>query len=130
MLQVRAILGMSMAQILMTGEEWPARALLRAQLIEEGFDVEACEGVRELVDCLWGSSEMPSLLIVDLFKSKEPVEDIATLSHWAKLLPIWVLAGHGTVESGTLEGQGYERVLYRPLDVGKLVQEIKDRLAG
>lgn len=117
-----------MAQILISGKEWTPRALLRAQLIEEGFDVEACEDVQTVVDRLWGSREMPSLLVVDLFESKKPVEDVATLSHWAKLLPVWILAGHGTAGAGTLEGQGFERVLFRPLDIGKLVLEVKARL--
>lgn len=130
LLRVRAIIGMNMAQILISGKEWAARALLRAQLLEEGFDVEACEDVQEAVDRLWGSREMPSLLIVDLFETSKPVEDVATLLHWAKLLPIWILAGHGTAGAGRLKGQGFERVLFRPLDVGKLAQEIKERLRG
>ncbi|MEJ2008529.1 MAG: hypothetical protein P8Z30_10305, partial [Acidobacteriota bacterium] len=57
-----------------------------------------------------------------------PVEDVATLSHWAKLLPVWIMAGHGTAGAEQLEGRGFERVLFRPLDVGKLVREIKGRL--
>lgn len=117
-----------MAQILISGKDWSARALLRAQLIEEGFDVEACEDVREVVDRLWGSSEMPLLLIVDLFESATPSADAALLSSWAKLVPTWILAGHGSSETSLLEGQGFERVLFRPLDVGRLVQEIKDGL--
>jgi CheY-like chemotaxis protein len=119
-----------MPRILITGKDWTSRALLRAQLIEEGFDVEAYEDVQAGVDRLWSSADMPSLLVVDLFESMNQVEDMATLSHWAKLLPIWILVGHGTAEAGALEGQGFERVLFRPLDVGKLVQEIKERLAG
>jgi len=119
-----------MAQILITGKDWAARALLRAQLIEEGFEVEADEDMQEVVNRLWSSRDMPSLLIVDLFEDTKQAEDIATLSHWAKLLPIWVLAGHGTAGPGTLEGRGFERVLFRPVDVGKLVQEIKQRLEG
>lgn len=119
-----------MAQVLITGKDWPSRALLRAQLIEEGFDVEAYENVQAGVDRLWGSREMPSILIVDLFESDLAVEDVATLSHWAKLLPIWILAVHGTAGAAKLEGQGFESVIFRPIDVGNLVQEIKRRLAG
>ena len=118
-----------MAQIMIAGKDWTARALLRAQLIEEGFDVEAYEDVQEAVQRLWASGDMPALLVADLFVSEKPVEEIATLSHWAKLLPIWVLAGYGTAEANKLEGQGFERILFRPLDLGKLVQEIRERLA-
>ncbi|MGH7971527.1 MAG: hypothetical protein ACREIC_22645 [Limisphaerales bacterium] len=119
-----------MAQILIAGKDWTARALLRAQLMEEGFDVEAYEDVPEVVDRLWGSAEMPSLLIVDLFGNTNSAGDIATVTHWTKLLPIWMLVGKGTAGAGELEGQGFERVLFRPIDVGTLVQEIKERLEG
>jgi CheY-like chemotaxis protein len=118
-----------MPRILITGKDWTSRALLRAQLIEEGFDVEAYEDVRAVVDRLWGSAEMPSLLVVDFFETIDQVEDVATLSHWAKLLPIWILVGHTTPEAEMLEGQGFERILFRPVDMGKLVQQIKQRLA-
>jgi DNA-binding NtrC family response regulator len=119
-----------MAQILIAGKGWTARALLRAQLIEEGFDVEAYEDVQEVVDRLWGSAEMPALLIVDLVESEKPAEDLATLSHWVKLLPVWMLVGHGIAGAGELDGQGFEKVLFRPIDVGTLVREIKERLEG
>lgn len=119
-----------MAQILIVGKDWTVRALLRAQLIEEGFDVEAYEDVQAVVQRLWGSTGVPSLLIVDLFGSANPSEDIATLSHWAKLLPIWTLVGSSAPPAGMLEGRDFEKVLIRPLDVGKLVQEIRNRLAG
>jgi DNA-binding NtrC family response regulator len=128
-LQLGDILEINMAQILIVGKDWTSRALLRAQLIEEGFDVEAYEDVRAAVDRLWGSAEMPSILVVDLFEGIDQVEDVATLSHWAKLLPIWILAGHTAPEAVELEGQGFEKIMFRPVDVGKLVLEIKQRLA-
>lgn len=119
-----------MARILIAGKEWTARALLRAQLLEEGFDVEAYDNVGDAVQRLWGCRSLPSLLIVDVFETEKPKEDIATLSHWAKLLPIWILAGHGTTRAKHLESRGFERVIFRPIDVGKLVQKIRNRLAG
>jgi len=120
----------NMAQIVIVGKDWTARALLRAQLIEEGIVTEAYDNVGDTVQRLWASGAMPSLLIVDLFETENPVKDIATLSHWAKLLPIWIMAGRGIAEAERLEGRSFERVLFRPIDVGKLVQEIKKRLTG
>jgi DNA-binding response OmpR family regulator len=117
-----------MSRILIAGKYWTSRALLRAQLIEEGFEVEAYDDVRAGVARLWGSRGMPSLLLIDLLESDGPVEDIATLAHWAKLLPIWIISGRDTAGSGALAGKGFERILFRPLDVGKLVEEIKERL--
>lgn len=128
--QDKVILAVRMAAILIAGKDWTARALLRAQLIEEGFDVEAYEAVGDAVKHLLSSRAMPSLLIVDLFDSENPTEDIAVLSQWVMLLPVWILAGHGTAWAEALEVRGFEKVLYRPLDVGRLVQEIKGRLAA
>ena len=107
-----------MAQILIAGNDWAARALLRAQLIEEGLEVEAYENVPELVKRLWVGGDMPSLLVADLCDSEDRGGDIATLSHWGKLLPIWILVGQGVAEAEDLDGQGFERVLIRPLDLG------------
>ncbi len=118
-----------MALILMSGSDWTSRALLRAQLIEEGFDVEAYKCAQELIRVLWGSKAMPGLVIADLFHASHPAEDAALLSRWAKLAPIWILVGHGSAEAESLDGRGFERILYRPIEVGKLVQEIKRRLA-
>jgi len=119
-----------MALILLSGSDWTSRALLRAQLIEEGFDVEAHECVEEWVRGLWACKTTPALVIADLFESAHPSEDVVMLSRWAKLAPIWVLAGHGGAEAESLDGRGFERVLYRPIEIGELVQAIKQRLAG
>lgn len=119
-----------MAQILIAGRDWTTRALLRAQLIEEDVDVEACENIGDAVRRLEASRDMPSLLIADLFESDKFREEVAALANWANLVPIWILAMHGSAGTASLESQGFERVLLRPLDLGKLVHEIKDRLVG
>jgi DNA-binding NtrC family response regulator len=129
-LQLEAILGIIMPHILIAGRDWTARALLRAQLLEEGFDVEAHEDVTSALNSLRASKTMPQLLVADLFESENPQRDAELLTKWVKHVPIWVLAGHATGVAAALEGRVFERVLYRPLDMGKLVEEIKERLAG
>lgn len=119
-----------MSQILIAGKDWTSRALLRAQLLEEGFDVEAYDCVADAVQSLWTSRAMPALLIADLLESQDLANDVAELTQWAKLLPIWIMAGRGTAGAERLESRGFERVLFRPLDVGEFVQEIKVRLAS
>jgi hypothetical protein len=92
-------------------------------------DAEAHESVQAAAPRLQASKAMPGLLIADLSQSENPTDDISQLSQWSKLVPIWVMAGHGFIAAETLEGRGFERVLFRPLDLGKLVQQIKERLA-
>ncbi len=55
-----------MNRVLLVGKDWQARALLRAQLIEEGLKVEAHETVQEAVESLEMSPLLPGLLVADL----------------------------------------------------------------
>jgi len=120
---------MSVAQVILASEDWQARALLRAQLIEEGVAVEAYETVQEALAQAESSSVLPALLIADISANDHPSADVESLASWAKRIPIWIIASHTSSVRGGLEGRGFERVLFRPVDTGKLLQEIKQRLA-
>jgi len=119
----------SMAKVLLVGKDWQARALLRAQLIEEGVSVEAYETVEEALAQLECRSVLPALLIADISASDHPSTDIESLTIWARRIPIWLIASHTLSVKGRLEGRGFERLLFRPVDMGKLVPQIQQRLA-
>ena len=118
-----------MAKVLLVGKDWQARALLRAQLIEEGVSVEAYETVEEALAQLEWSFPLPALLIADISTSDNPAVDVERLTIWAKRIPIWIIASHTLSVKGGLEGRGFETLLFRPVDMGKLVQQIQQRLA-
>ena len=118
-----------MAQVFLASKDWQARALLRAQLIEEGVSVEAYETVEEALAQLELDSVLPALLIADLSASDHPSADVERLTTWAKRLPIWIIASHTSSVSGGLGGRGFETLLFRPVDMGELLQQIKQRLA-
>ena len=44
--------GWLMSCVLIAGKDWQARALLRAQLLEEGFEVEAFEAIPDALATL------------------------------------------------------------------------------
>ena len=117
-----------MSQVFLAGKDWQARALLRAQLIEEGVSVEAYETVEEAPAQLELCSVLPALLIVDISASDHPSADVESLTSWAKRIPIWVIASHTLRVKGGLEGRGFERLLFRPVNVGRLVKQIQQRL--
>ena len=119
----------SMAKVLLVGKDWQARALLRAQLIEEGASVEAYETGEEALAQLEGRSVLPALLIADISASDHPSVDIESLTSWTRRIPIWIIASHTLSVKGGLEGRGFEALLFRPVDMGKLVQQIQQRLA-
>ncbi|MGH9470540.1 MAG: hypothetical protein ACRD1N_09380 [Terriglobia bacterium] len=114
--------------ILLAAEDWQSRALLRAQLLEEGVEVEAHETVRDALSTVTNLNALPSLLVADLFASPSPGEDFRLLAKWTPLIPTWVILGH-TVNAEDAQRAGAERILYRPVDMKWLVAEIKQRIA-
>jgi CheY-like chemotaxis protein len=117
-----------MAKVLVAGKDWQARALLRAQLIEDGVSVEAYETVDDALAQLEWCFPFPALLIADISASDNPAVDVERLTIWAKRIPIWLIASHTLSVKGGLEGRGFETLLFRPVDMGKLVQRIQQRL--
>jgi DNA-binding NtrC family response regulator len=118
------------ALVFLASKDWQARALLRAQLIEEGVSVEAYETVEEAVAQLALDSVLPTLLIADISASDHPTAEVECLTIWARRIPIWIIASHASSVKGGIEGRGFETLLFRPVDMGKLLQQIKQCLAS
>lgn len=118
-----------MSAILLIGTDWPARALIRAQLLEEGFDVEAHEAIEAGLASLESSEILPALVLADISASDDPVADIDRLAAWTDQLPVWVIAAPSLIRRQSLKGRGFEMILFRPVDVGELIEQIKRRLA-
>lgn len=117
-----------MGFVLIARKNWQARALLRAQLLEEGFEVEACETIPEALARLPPGTDLPALLLADISASDEPAADVEALSAWSRKIPIWVIASRTYIVEKGLHGHGFEMILLRPVDLGELVDQIKQRL--
>jgi len=116
------------SQILIAGKDWQARALLRAQLLEEGFEVEAHETILEALATLSPETHLPDLFIADISASDDPSADVEALSAWARKVPTWIIASRSYIVERGLRGHGFGMILLRPVDVGELVDQIKQRL--
>jgi CheY-like chemotaxis protein len=116
------------SQILIAGKDWQSRALLRAQLLEEGFEVEAHETIPDALETLEPGTDFPDLLIADTSASDDPSADVDALSLWAHKIPTWIIASRTYIVEKGLRGHGFEMILLRPVDVGELVDQIKQRL--
>ena len=119
-----------MSYILLAGKDWQARALLRAQLLEEGFEVDAHETIPDALAALESGTNVPHLLIADISASDEPSADVEALAAWSRKIPTWVIASRAFIIEKKLRGHGFEMILLRPVDVGELVDQIKQRLAN
>lgn len=117
-----------MTQVFLVGKDWKARALLRAQLIEEGLEVEAYETVTTALESVEVREILPALLIADLSSSDDPSAEVEQLASWTKQIPVWIIASRNLIVDKSLKGCGFEVILFRPVDVGELVEQIKQRL--
>ncbi len=112
--------------VILVGKEWQERALVRAQLLEEGVDVEAYETAGEALDGL--GEVLPAVVVADLTASDDPAAEIETLAAWSPQIPTWIVAGRNLIMGKHLKGRGFEMILLRPVDVGELVDQIKRRV--
>ena len=117
-----------MHSILLAGKDWQARALLRAQLLEEGIAVDAYESVSDALAALRPKAKLPDLLIADISSSDEPSADVQALAMWAHKLPIWIITSRTYIIQQGLRGHGFEMILLRPVDIGELVDQAKRKL--
>lgn len=113
-----------MNRILVAGKDWRSRALLRAQLLEEGFEVEACETIPSAVGTLETDVRLPELLIADISASNNPSGDVEALGAWSRKIPIWIIASRIYIVEKGLRGHGFQMILMRPVDVGELVDQV------
>jgi len=147
-----------MPGVLIISRDWQSRALLRAELIEEGCDVRAFVSPDEARAALGrverskleiqssklqnsriatgrtGSRFSPGLVIADIsaVSDRGEIEQLADLTRSLPAeVPLWVIASRG--EPGRqwielLKEAHLERVFFRPIDGGELVERIKDRI--
>lgn len=104
--------------VVLLGPEWPERALLRAQLIEEGCDVVAIDSWP--MPRLYRQPETkPRLLVLDLHGLPDPRE---TLDEVRFVMPrdrVLVLSALGTIPADDIRGLGFQ-VIERPATVGQI----------
>jgi hypothetical protein len=107
--------------VIVLDAEWPERALLRAQLIEEGHEVVAVDAWPiPRVYCRPGMK--PRVLLIDLHELPKPRE---TLEEVRFLLPperILVVTALGSLTGEEVRALGF-KVIERPATIGQIVAE-------
>ena len=118
-----------MGEILLIAVDWQFRALVRAQLLEEGFEVRALPTLETALAFLVSSGKQPRLTILDTQDVEieaRPLQDLWRLTGEVPLL----LCGSALSQVTTSqEGMPPARVLLRPFRVGDVVQEVRRMLA-
>jgi DNA-binding response OmpR family regulator len=108
--------------VLLLASEWPERALLRAQLIEEGYEVVAVEA--------WPLPKLyrvpgmePRLLLVDLQGLSRPRETLAELWQVGGPTRVLVVTALGTVTADEARALGFDTI-QRPATIGQIVTAV------
>jgi DNA-binding response OmpR family regulator len=111
-------------EILLIAAEWRFRALVRAQLLEEGYTVKALPSLESALAYLLCSDERPRLTVLDA----QGID----IQSWA-LADLWRLSGQaalllcgGALNRAGLDGDGLPpaELLLRPFRVRDVVEKI------
>src|SRR5262249_8567400 len=108
--------------------DWLPRALIRAQLIEEGFEVVATNTWPMMRRHL-RTGFKPRLAIVDLKSLPNPKDVLADLRLLLDPHQVLVLTASGTVPVETVESTGFRR-LSRPFAINDVVTKAVEAIAS
>jgi hypothetical protein len=106
--------------IVLLAVEWQPRILIRAQLIEEGFEVVATDTWSMMRRYLRPASK-PRLVIVDLKGLPEPQSVLRDLRVLMRPDRVLVLTATGTIRPADIE-QSRFRALSRPIVIEEIVR--------
>jgi DNA-binding response OmpR family regulator len=109
---------------LVDSDHWP-RALLRAELIERGYDAEGIVTLKELLVRLALSPERPALVVVDWRGQELRDRGLATLLDAG--FPVLAIGGLTEWNDERLRTRGWAGFLRRPVSIGEIADEV-DRL--
>jgi hypothetical protein len=105
--------------VILLGTEWPERALLRAQLIEEGYDVVALDSWP--IPRLYRRQGMkPRVLIIDLQGLPDPRTTLDEVRFVMPVDRVLVVTALGTLTGNEIRRLGY-KAIERPATVGEIV---------
>jgi nicotinamidase/pyrazinamidase len=102
--------------------DWSSRAPLRAQLIEEGFEVVATDTWPAMRATL-RPGHKPQFALVDLKDLPEAEQVLADLEVLMRPDDVFVITALGTIPPSTLERRGF-RVIHRPVAIEDIVSAV------
>ncbi len=119
-----------MDQIVLVAREWKARALLRAQLSEEGYKVMALRTIEEAMMLLGRGMVRPGLIILDTMGQGLNESVLTDLQALADDAPILVCTGPFDLARFDFEEAGLTNLLVRPFAVGDVVSAVREVLGN
>ncbi len=109
----------------MIAADWRLRALVRAQLLEEGFPVRALPALEIALSHLTAGGERPGLIILDTQGVEFDAQAVSELRQLSAQAPLILCEGAWSRVDARQEGLSAARVLRRPFRLGELVEEVR-----
>jgi hypothetical protein len=113
---------LNVPDVLLLGPEWPERALLRAELTEEGYDVVAIDAW-PIPRAYRGPGMTPRMVIVDLHGLPEPRTVLDEMRFVIPPERVLVVAALGTLPIQEIRRLGYH-VVRRPTSIRDIVSAV------
>lgn len=111
--------------MILISNQWPSRALIKAQIEEEGHRVTGFELVEEALAPLQQGYLAPDAIILDTMGQPDGQKALAQLEDAIGSVPIIVLTGPFDKAQMALNEEKFQRVLARPFFIRDVVQAVK-----
>jgi DNA-binding response OmpR family regulator len=117
-------------EILLIAADWQFRALLRAQLLEEGFEVKSWPSLENALVFLIRGGEPPQAIVLDTESVCVESRIVSDLWRLADMAPLLLCTGAG----GRAELDGMQlppsMILVRPFRIRDVVREVHRAVSG
>lgn len=117
-------------KLMLIGADWRPRALLRAQLLEEGYDVTAIGVWDEAELMLRTRALVPDIVLFDLAGEPNPEMALETLARLAPGTRVLVLTSAQALSPERIAALGFPHVLARPFQVSAVVRTLANLVRG
>lgn len=111
--------------LLLAGGDWRSRALVLAQLEEEGYEVTAVETWDEAELLLRKHAIRPVAVVFDLEGESRPEAALTTLDRLVGPVRSLILTSASVFPAGAVRGLGFAHVLARPYSVADVVAAVR-----
>jgi DNA-binding response OmpR family regulator len=105
--------------VIVLGQKWPERALLRAQLIEAGYEVVAVDDW-PIPGLDRRSGMKPRVLLIDLHQLPKPREALDEVRLVLPAERVLVVTALGSLTAEEVKARGFN-VIARPVTIGQIV---------
>jgi hypothetical protein len=119
-----------MPDVLLAAAEWHPRAVLRAQLIEEGYEVLAVESWDEAELLLSTGAVRPRTTIFALEQESNPEACLRTLARLLLVDTVLILTSPSVMAVAEINALGFPHVLSRPFSVRDVLHAVETRIGA